>query len=70
MAGKVAGLDAVGDQPVPAVSAEKSFAGLPWAAKADLAILLAFAALLTGLFWPVWTHNPDLSHGVFMSDLK
>src|SRR5882724_11456170 len=32
----------------------------------NLALLAVLAAGLTGLLWPQWLHNPDLSHGLFM----
>jgi exosortase len=49
------------------MSAEKSsFARLPRLAKACIVALLFFAAFLSWLLWPVWIHNPDLSHGILM----
>jgi len=46
--------------------AKPTSTGLPGLARADLAVLLVFVLLLSVLLWPQWTHNPDLSHGVFM----
>jgi exosortase len=39
---------------------------LPPLAKINLAVLTAFVVAICGLLWPLWLHNPDLSHGLFM----
>jgi exosortase len=35
-------------------------------ARINLALLAALAAAFSGLLWPQWRHNPELSHGLFM----
>ena len=42
------------------------FGHLPWLAKANGWALMGLVGVLSALLWPAWTHNPDLSHGLFM----
>lgn len=37
-----------------------------WLTKSNLVLLAALPAVLSGLLWPQWQSNPDLSHGFFM----
>lgn len=39
---------------------------LAWPYQTNLGLLLALLATLTGLLWPHWSNNPDLSHSFFM----
>jgi len=42
------------------------FRALPWLAKADAVGLGAAAAALAALLWPLWRHDDNLTHGVFL----
>jgi exosortase len=43
-----------------------AFGSLPWLAKTNAVVLCALAAALACAFWPVWTHDSNLTHGVFL----
>jgi exosortase len=43
-----------------------SWGRLPGWGKADAIALVMFALGVTGLLWPAWIHNPDLTHGLLM----
>jgi exosortase len=43
-----------------------SFAELPWLAKANAIALCAAVLAFAGLLWPLWSHDDNLTHGVFL----
>jgi exosortase len=43
-----------------------AFRDLPWTAIVNAIGLCVAAAALAGLLWPLWLHDPDTSHGIFL----
>src|ERR1700678_797295 len=43
-----------------------AFRALPWLAKAVALGLCAAVAALATLLWPVWRHDDNMSHGIFL----
>jgi len=41
-----------------------AFGSLPWLAKTNAVVLCA--AVLACMLWPIWTHDSNLAHGVFL----
>jgi exosortase len=49
--------------PAPGCTA---FRALPWPAQMNAAILCAAVAALAALLWPLWLHDANLTHGMFL----
>ena len=43
-----------------------SFSSLPWLAKFNAAGLCAAVAAVAALLWPLWRHDDNLTHGIFL----
>lgn len=50
----------------PTESRCSAFRALPWLAKANALGLCAAVALLAALLWPLWLHDDNLTHGIFL----
>jgi exosortase len=50
----------------PPASHCTAFRALPWLAKADALTLAAAIVAFSAFLWPVWRHDDNLSHGIFL----
>ena len=50
----------------PQASRCTPFRALRWPAKVNVVGLCAAIVAFSVLLWPVWLHDPDLTHGLFM----
>jgi exosortase len=50
----------------PLVSRCRAFSALPWLAKINAIGLCAAVAVFAALLWPLWRHDDNLTHGIFL----
>jgi exosortase len=54
----------------PPASRCTAFRALPWLARINALGLCAAAALFAALLWPLWRHDDNLTHGIFLPVLS
>jgi exosortase len=54
----------------PQASGCTAFSALPWLAKTNALALCTAVVLLSALLWPMWLHDANLTHGVFLPVLS